>query len=72
MRRPSFLSSLLREEGRLATMLGDTLGAIRVYRHYLTLHYDPEPSVKPEVDGVKRELATLLRQREQLDRKGTR
>jgi hypothetical protein len=68
MRRPSYLPSLLREEGRLATLVGDTLGAIRAYRHYLVLRYDPEPSVQPEVDGVKHELATLLRQHEHVDR----
>jgi DNA-binding SARP family transcriptional activator len=60
MRRPSYLSSFLREEGRLAALVRDTTGAIRAYRQYLVLHYDPEPSVQPEVDHVRRELATLL------------
>jgi DNA-binding SARP family transcriptional activator len=60
MRRPSYLSSFLREEGRLAALVRDTSGAIRAYRQYLVLHYDPEPSVQPEVDHVRRELAALL------------
>jgi DNA-binding SARP family transcriptional activator len=60
MRRPSYLSSFLREEGRLAALSGDTSGAIHAYRRYLMLRNDPEPSVQPEVDHVRRELATLL------------
>jgi hypothetical protein len=61
MRRPSYLSSFLREEGRLAALSRDTSGAIHAYRQYLVLRYDPESSVQPEVDHVRRELATLLR-----------
>ena len=60
---PPFLSSFLREEGRLAALAGDTAGAVRAYRHYLMFRYDPEPSVQPEVERVRRDLATLLRQR---------
>lgn len=50
----------LREEGRLAAATGDTAGAIRAYRDYLTLRPDPEPSVRPEVERVRRELARLV------------
>lgn len=54
------LSTPLREEGRLAALVGDTAGAIRAYRHYLALRDDPEPRVRPEVDSVRRELSRLL------------
>jgi tetratricopeptide (TPR) repeat protein len=54
-----YLSSYLREEGRLAALSGDRDGAIRAYRHYLALRADPEPSVRPEVERVQTELARL-------------
>ncbi len=69
MRRPNFQTTFLREEGRLAALTGDTAGAIRAYGNYLVFRYDPEPSVRPEVERVRRELAALLRQREPIDRK---
>ena len=56
---PSFA---LREEGRLAALVGDTAGAIRAYSHYLALRYNPEPSIKPEVDRVRAELARLVKE----------
>jgi len=58
-----YLSTFLREEGRLAALTGDTAGAIRAYQHYLALRPDPEPEVKPEVERVGAELAKLMRQR---------
>ena len=57
---PYYLSTFLREEGRLAALTGDTAGAIRAYQHYLALRPDPEPAVKPEVDRVRGELAHLV------------
>ena len=57
---PRFLSTHLREEGRAAAAAGHREAAIRAYQHYLALRYDPEPSVKPEVEQVRAELATLL------------
>lgn len=72
MRRPNFQTTFLREEGRLAALTGDTAGAIRAYGNYLVFRYDPEPSVRPEVERVKRELAALLRRREPIDRKVAR
>ena len=54
------LSYILREEGRLAALVGDREGAIKAYSHYLALRYNPEPSVKPEVDRVRAELALLV------------
>lgn len=61
---PVLMTSFLREEGRLAALTGDTAGAIRAYRHYLGLRYDPEPVLRPEVERVRRELARLERRQE--------
>jgi hypothetical protein len=33
---------------------------MKAYRHYLALRYNPEPSVRPEVDRVRAELARLV------------
>jgi serine/threonine-protein kinase len=57
---PKYLSSYLREEGRLAALAGDTAGAIAAYEHYLKLRSDPEPSLKPQADRVRAELANLV------------
>ncbi len=62
-----YLSTFLREEGRLAALTGDPIGAIRAYQHYLALRSDPEPSTKPEVDRVRAELARLRRDRAGVD-----
>ena len=56
---PWYLSTYLREEGRLSALTGDTAGAVRAYRHYLALRPDPEPAVRPEVDAVRTRLAGL-------------
>jgi TolB-like protein len=57
---PWYLSTFLREEGRLAALTGDTVGAVRAYQHYLALRQDPEPQVKPEIERVREELARLV------------
>jgi hypothetical protein len=57
---PTFLSTYLREEGRLAALTGDRAGAIRAYQQYLALRSNPEPAVRPETDQVRTQLATLL------------
>jgi eukaryotic-like serine/threonine-protein kinase len=54
-----YLTSHLREEGRLAALTGDTTGAIRAWRHYLLLMSDAEPRLRPGVDSVRAELAKL-------------
>jgi hypothetical protein len=54
-----YLASDLREEGRLAAIVGDTLGAVRAYGHYLALRIDPEPALRAEVDAVREDLARL-------------
>jgi hypothetical protein len=55
------LSTQIRDEGRLATLIGDTAGAIRAYRHYLALRSDPEPRLRADVERVRTELAALTR-----------
>jgi serine/threonine-protein kinase len=57
---PVYLATYLREEGRLAALTGDRDGAIRAYRHYLTLRDDPEPSLLRQASEVRKELAKLL------------
>ena len=54
------LTNCLERRGRLAAIVGDREAAIESYRHYLALRYDPEPSVRPEVERVRAELAKLL------------
>ena len=54
-----FLLPTLRQEGRLAALVGDTVGAIKAYEHYLTLRTDPDPEVQLQVDSVRAELAAV-------------
>jgi serine/threonine-protein kinase len=54
-----YLASYLREEGRLAALLGEREAAIRAYRHYLTIRSDPEPALAGEVEQVRAELTRL-------------
>lgn len=58
---PSYSAAMLRRsEGRLAALMGDTVGAIRAYREYLDLRRDAEPSLVPQRDSVIVELNRLL------------
>jgi len=57
--RPLYLSTFLREEGRLAALAGENDAAIEAYRHYLTLRAAPEPPLRSEVDYVRDELGRL-------------
>jgi hypothetical protein len=54
-----YLAAQLREEGRLAVLAGQREDAVRAWRHYLSLRSSVEPSVQPEVDHVRAELARL-------------
>jgi hypothetical protein len=58
-----FMSTFLREEGRLAALAGEREAAIGAYQQYLALRPDPEPSVKPEVEQVRGDLADLIDER---------
>jgi hypothetical protein len=60
---PGFLSTFLREEGRLAAQVGDTAGAIRALELYLGRHIDPEPAVEAQDRRIRQELARLTGQR---------
>jgi len=53
------LSTFLREEGRYATMLGDTVTAVRAYRHYLALRAFADSSALAAVVQVRAALAAL-------------
>ncbi|HWA56673.1 MAG TPA: hypothetical protein VG692_05430, partial [Gemmatimonadales bacterium] len=56
---PVGLAESLRLEGQLAAQAGDKAGAIRAYRNYLKVRVDPEPSMIPQRDSVRAELAKL-------------
>lgn len=57
---PAYRSTFLREEGRLAAITGDTVGAIKAYQDYLALRHDPEPSLRAQRDSVRMSLSRLL------------
>jgi TolB-like protein len=48
-----------RAEGRLAALVGDTTGAMRVYREYLDLRRFADSVLLPQRDSVRTELARL-------------
>ena len=56
-------STRLREEGRLAALVGDRDGAIKAYRLFLHMRNAPEPSLKADADRVRAALARLERGR---------
>jgi DNA-binding SARP family transcriptional activator/TolB-like protein len=60
---PRHIAVYLREEGRIAALLGDRSGAIRAYEHYLALRSNPEPALRPERDRIRAELNRLKRGR---------
>ena len=55
------LAPRLRQEGRLAAIVGDTTRAIRAYHRYLSLRRDADPVLIPERDSVRAALARLER-----------
>jgi len=54
-------STFLREEGRLAALIGDRQSALRAHRIYLALRTAPEPAVAAEVARVRSALDSLQR-----------
>jgi serine/threonine-protein kinase len=54
-----YLGLQLREQGRIAARTGDRKRAVRAYEHYLGMRATAEPSVMPQVDSVRRELAAI-------------
>jgi hypothetical protein len=57
------MPTMLREQGRLAALTGDRDKAIAVYRRYLNLTEQAEPSIQEEVDAVRIHLAQLTGER---------
>ena len=56
------LPAHLREEGRLAALVGDTTGAIRAYQHFVVLRDQPDPGlIADEVRQVQAHLADLTK-----------
>jgi len=53
------LPAFLRQEGRLAALAGDTVGARRAYDRYLALRTAPDPPLQPQRDSVIVERAAL-------------
>ena len=60
---PAYLSTYLREEGRLAAQEGERGTAARAYEQYLTLRASPDTELQPQVDSVRAELARVSRRR---------
>lgn len=54
-----YLSTFTREDGRLSLLVGDTVGAIRAYRHYLAFRANPSPELRGEAHAVEDALARL-------------
>ena len=54
-----YLATQLREQGRLAALVGEREEAIRAYRHYLAFRTDVDPALRPQVEAVRRELRQL-------------
>ena len=55
-----FLTTYLREEGRLAVLAGDIDGATDAYERYLTLRQNPDEAFRTERDIVSAELLRLI------------
>ena len=56
-----YLATQKREIGRIAVLAGDHKRAQRSYGEYLAMRAVAEPSMAPQVDSVKRELAAISR-----------
>jgi hypothetical protein len=56
---PLYLSTYLREEGRLATLTGDRATASNAYQRFLALRDNADESYRAQVEAVRRALAGL-------------
>jgi len=56
---PIYLSTQLRERGRLAASIGDTVEAVDAFERYLALRTDPSPPVADDVARVRETLQGL-------------
>ncbi|MBA3560532.1 MAG: serine/threonine protein kinase [Gemmatimonadaceae bacterium] len=59
MSRAAFLSTYLREEGRLASKVGDREGALAAYRHFLALRSSPERALERDTAFIRAEVRRL-------------
>ena len=55
-------ATMLREEGRLAALVGDREGAIGAYRLFIALRAAAEPPLQPDVSHAQAEVARLERE----------
>jgi hypothetical protein len=56
----TYMSTYLREQGRLAARLGDAEAATRAYRSYLAFHDDPDPGpARDAAESARRDLSAL-------------
>jgi serine/threonine-protein kinase len=60
--RQFYLSTYLREEGRLAALAGERRAALAAYRHYLALRASPDAALRDDVGAVRAEVARLERE----------
>jgi DNA-binding SARP family transcriptional activator len=58
---PEYLSTALREEGRLAALAGDTVAAVKAYRRFLALRAAPEPTARAETERIREAVAVMER-----------
>jgi DNA-binding SARP family transcriptional activator len=58
---PEYLSTAVREEGRLAALAGDTTASIRAYRHFLALSDTTTPQAARRARETRAVLARLAR-----------
>ena len=58
-----FLTTYLREEGRLAAAVGDREGAARALRRFLTIREGADPVLRPQLDSVRALLASVEQRR---------
>ena len=56
---PLYLSTFLREEGRLAALIGDKPAAVTAYQRFLGLRVGADQSYRRQMDEVQRALAAL-------------
>ena len=56
---PLYLTTFLGEEGRLATLTGDTAAAARAYHHFLALRADADPVFRGTSHSVQAALAAI-------------
>ena len=59
MEGTSYLSTILREEARLALAAGDTAETVRAYTDFIELRARPEPRLQAQTDSARAALARL-------------